>query len=104
MQMLQLRMNGVTEEQLQQLNIDYPLSEHSRSFCRVEPEFKEPLDDDVATDDELTRVDSDIESDDNEQYRRRERRNAPWQAADGRARRAALSYRLAKSNPNSTRN
>ncbi|MCD7455738.1 hypothetical protein HAX54_029382 [Datura stramonium] len=32
MQMLQLRMNGVTKEQLQQLNMDYLLSEHSRAL------------------------------------------------------------------------
>ncbi|MCD9641464.1 hypothetical protein HAX54_027659 [Datura stramonium] len=55
MQMLQLRMNGVTEEQLQQLNIDYPLSEHSRALCRVGPGYEEPLDDDVATEDEMAR-------------------------------------------------
>ncbi|MCE0481358.1 hypothetical protein HAX54_039040 [Datura stramonium] len=48
MKMLQLRMNGVTEERLQQLNMDYPLSEHSRDLCRVGPIFEEPLDDDDA--------------------------------------------------------
>ncbi|MCD7472261.1 hypothetical protein HAX54_013290, partial [Datura stramonium] len=62
MQMLQLRMNGVTEEKLQQLNIDYPMSEHSRALCRVGPGYKEPLDDDVAIEDDMARVDSDIES------------------------------------------
>ncbi|MCD7453860.1 hypothetical protein HAX54_022356 [Datura stramonium] len=54
--------------QLQQLNMDYHLREHSRALCKVGPGFKEPLDDDVATDDEMVRVDSDIESsDDNEE-------------------------------------
>ncbi|MCD9640278.1 hypothetical protein HAX54_025480 [Datura stramonium] len=63
-----LRMNGVTKEQLQQLNMDNPLSEHSRALCRVGPGFEEPLDDDVATEDEMARVDSDMESsDDNEE-------------------------------------
>ncbi|MCD9640540.1 hypothetical protein HAX54_025897 [Datura stramonium] len=58
MQMLQLRMNGVTEEQLQQLKMDYPLSEHSRALCNVGPGFEEPLDDYVATEDEMARIDS----------------------------------------------
>ncbi|MCD7467437.1 hypothetical protein HAX54_004861 [Datura stramonium] len=49
MQMLQLRMNRVTEERLQQLNMDFPLSEHSRTLCRVGPGFDDPLDDDDAT-------------------------------------------------------
>ncbi|MCD9638493.1 hypothetical protein HAX54_022493 [Datura stramonium] len=62
-----LRMNRVTEEQLQQLNMDYPLSEHSRALCRVGPRFEEPLDDDLATKDEMVRVDSDIESSDAEE-------------------------------------
>ncbi|MCE3215355.1 hypothetical protein HAX54_002077 [Datura stramonium] len=51
MQMLQLRMHGVTEEKLQQHNIDYPLSEHSRALCRFGPGYEEPLDDDMATED-----------------------------------------------------
>ncbi|MCD9558618.1 hypothetical protein HAX54_016066, partial [Datura stramonium] len=55
-----LRMNGVTEEQLQQLNIDYPLSEHSRALCKVRPGYEEPFDDDVAKEDEMARVDLDI--------------------------------------------
>ncbi|MCD7449189.1 hypothetical protein HAX54_050073 [Datura stramonium] len=37
MQILQLWMNDVIEEQLQQLNIDYPLSEHSQDLCKVGP-------------------------------------------------------------------
>ncbi|MCE3049786.1 hypothetical protein HAX54_045788, partial [Datura stramonium] len=57
MKMLQLRMNGVTEEQLQQLNIDYPLSEHSQDLCRVGPGYEEPLNDVVATKDKMARVD-----------------------------------------------
>ncbi|MCD7461884.1 hypothetical protein HAX54_047337 [Datura stramonium] len=63
MQMLQLRMSGVAKEQLQQLNMDYPLSEHSRALCRVGPGSEEPFDDDDATDEEQARVDSDLESD-----------------------------------------
>ncbi|MCD9644031.1 hypothetical protein HAX54_032001 [Datura stramonium] len=39
-----LRMSGVTEEQLQQLNMDYPLSEHSRTLYRVGPSFEDPID------------------------------------------------------------
>ncbi|MCD9560861.1 hypothetical protein HAX54_019680 [Datura stramonium] len=62
-----LRMNGVTEEQLQQLNIDYPLSEHLRALCRVGPGYEEPLDDDVATEDDMERVESDIEFSDDEE-------------------------------------
>ncbi|MCE3051835.1 hypothetical protein HAX54_050936 [Datura stramonium] len=46
---LRLRMNGLTEEHLQQLNIGYPLSKHSRALYRVGPGYEEPLDDDVAT-------------------------------------------------------
>ncbi|MCD7456657.1 hypothetical protein HAX54_032603 [Datura stramonium] len=67
MQMLHLRMNGVTEEQVQQLNMDYSLSEHSRALCRVGPRFEEPLDDYMATKDEIPRVDSGIESSDDEE-------------------------------------
>ncbi|MCD9638283.1 hypothetical protein HAX54_022155 [Datura stramonium] len=51
MQMLQLRKKGVTEEQLHQLNIDYPLREHLQALCRVGPGYEEPLDDDVSTED-----------------------------------------------------
>ncbi|MCE3216513.1 hypothetical protein HAX54_006759 [Datura stramonium] len=47
---------------------NYPLSEHSRALCRVGPGYEEPLDDDVSMEDEMTRVDSDLESsDDNEE-------------------------------------
>ncbi|MCD7456612.1 hypothetical protein HAX54_032392 [Datura stramonium] len=53
-------------EQLQQLNMDYPLSEHSRALCRVGPELKEPLNDDDAMDEEQARVESDLESNDDE--------------------------------------
>ncbi|MCD9646149.1 hypothetical protein HAX54_035717, partial [Datura stramonium] len=35
------------EQALQQLNIEYPLSEHSRALYRVGPEFEDPLDDDM---------------------------------------------------------
>ncbi|MCD9637549.1 hypothetical protein HAX54_020884 [Datura stramonium] len=38
-----VRMNGVAEEQLQQVNMDYPLSEHSRALCRIGPGFRSPL-------------------------------------------------------------
>ncbi|MCE0482452.1 hypothetical protein HAX54_041242 [Datura stramonium] len=40
MQILQLRMNGVTEEQLQQLNLDYPLSE---PFVELGLDWRSPL-------------------------------------------------------------
>ncbi|MCE3049472.1 hypothetical protein HAX54_044935 [Datura stramonium] len=66
MQILQLRMNGVTQEKLQQLNMDYPLSEHSRALCRVGLGFEEPINDDVATEDEMERVDSNVEYSDAE--------------------------------------
>ncbi|MCD9642838.1 hypothetical protein HAX54_029871 [Datura stramonium] len=52
MQMLQLRMNSVTEEKLQQLNMDYLLSEHTRALCGVGPGFEKPLDDDGSIDEE----------------------------------------------------
>ncbi|MCD9645449.1 hypothetical protein HAX54_034358, partial [Datura stramonium] len=64
MQMLQLRMIGVMKEQLHQLNIDYPLSEHLRAIRSVGLGFEEPLDDDDSTDEEQARVDSNLESDD----------------------------------------
>ncbi|MCD7467891.1 hypothetical protein HAX54_005587 [Datura stramonium] len=67
MQILQLRMNGVTEKQLQQLNMNYPLSENSRALCRLDPGFEDPIDDDVITEDEMARVHSDIESSDAEE-------------------------------------
>ncbi|MCE0481322.1 hypothetical protein HAX54_039001 [Datura stramonium] len=67
-QILQLRMNGLMEEQLQQLNIDYPLREHSRAFFNVCLGYEEPFDDDVAKKDEMARVESDLVcSDDNEE-------------------------------------
>ncbi|MCD9639161.1 hypothetical protein HAX54_023518, partial [Datura stramonium] len=50
----------VTTEQLQQLNIDYTLSEHFRDLCKVEQNFEEPFDDDDAIDDTQARVDSDL--------------------------------------------
>ncbi|MCD9639771.1 hypothetical protein HAX54_024492 [Datura stramonium] len=64
-----LRMNGVTEEklQLQQLSMDYPLSEHSRSLFRVRSELEEPIDGDEAIEDETLREHSDIESIDAEE-------------------------------------
>ncbi|MCD7467649.1 hypothetical protein HAX54_005199 [Datura stramonium] len=67
------------EEQLQQLNIDYPMSEHSRALCIVGIGYEKPLDDDVATKDEIERVDLDIEStdDDEEDYEMEEAALAP---------------------------
>ncbi|MCD7468478.1 hypothetical protein HAX54_006725 [Datura stramonium] len=50
------------KEQLQKLNMEYPLSEHSVALCRVEPGFDELLDDDDATEEEQVRVDSNLES------------------------------------------
>ncbi|MCE0480554.1 hypothetical protein HAX54_037521 [Datura stramonium] len=51
---------------LQKVSIDYP-REHSR-VLRVGPGYEEPLDDDVAMEDEMARVESDLEcSDDNEE-------------------------------------
>ncbi|MCE5165769.1 hypothetical protein HAX54_012188 [Datura stramonium] len=49
MSMLHPRMNGVTEEQLQQLNMDYSMIEHSRALLQSWSWFEEPLDDDMAT-------------------------------------------------------
>ncbi|MCD7446324.1 hypothetical protein HAX54_002187 [Datura stramonium] len=43
---------------------DYSLSKHSRSLCIVGPGYEESVDDDVATEDELARVDSDIKCSD----------------------------------------
>ncbi|MCD9642684.1 hypothetical protein HAX54_029591, partial [Datura stramonium] len=63
-QMLQLRINSVTEEKLQQIKMLPSEGEHSRALYRVGPRFKEPLDDNMATEDEMARVDSDIESSD----------------------------------------
>ncbi|MCD9639165.1 hypothetical protein HAX54_023522 [Datura stramonium] len=42
----ELRMSGVIEEKLQQLNMDNPLSEHSRALYKVGPGFEEPFCDD----------------------------------------------------------
>ncbi|MCE2055487.1 hypothetical protein HAX54_042728 [Datura stramonium] len=52
MQMLYLRMSRVIDEQLRQLNMDYPLIKHSRALCRVGTDLEEPFDDDRATDEE----------------------------------------------------
>ncbi|MCD9643346.1 hypothetical protein HAX54_030748 [Datura stramonium] len=54
MQVLQLRMSGVMEEKLWQLNMDYPSSEHLRSLCSIGPNLEEPFDDDDATNDKPT--------------------------------------------------
>ncbi|MCD7448788.1 hypothetical protein HAX54_046324 [Datura stramonium] len=59
-----LRMNGVTAEKLEQLNMDYPLGEHSKDFCRVCLGFEDILDDEDTIDEEQVRVDSNLESDD----------------------------------------
>ncbi|MCD7454060.1 hypothetical protein HAX54_023377 [Datura stramonium] len=66
MQIIQMRMRGVKEELLQQLNINYPLSEHSRAFCRVGPILEEPFDDDDPNNDEQAQVDSYLEFDDDD--------------------------------------
>ncbi|MCE0480765.1 hypothetical protein HAX54_037873 [Datura stramonium] len=58
-----VKKGGVMEEQLWQLNINYPLSENSRALYRFRPKFEEPFDGDDATNDEKDRVDSDLESD-----------------------------------------
>ncbi|MCD7460553.1 hypothetical protein HAX54_043766 [Datura stramonium] len=60
---IELRMSGVTEEQLQQLNVDYQLSEHSRALYRVGPGLEEPFDNDDPTNDEKARVDSNLKYD-----------------------------------------
>ncbi|MCD9638708.1 hypothetical protein HAX54_022844 [Datura stramonium] len=52
------------KEQIQQLNMDYRFSEHSRALYRVGPRIEEPLDDYDATDEEKARVDSNLESKD----------------------------------------
>ncbi|MCD7463780.1 hypothetical protein HAX54_051369 [Datura stramonium] len=44
-------MSGLIEEQLQQLNIGYPQSEHSRALDGVRLGFEEPFDDDGPVDD-----------------------------------------------------
>ncbi|MCD9560011.1 hypothetical protein HAX54_018434 [Datura stramonium] len=49
-------MNGVTEEQLKQLNMDYPLSEYSSALCRIGPGFKKLLNDDVAIDEDMASI------------------------------------------------
>ncbi|MCD9640866.1 hypothetical protein HAX54_026576, partial [Datura stramonium] len=48
------------------LNMDYPLSENLRALFKVGSGFDEPQDDDDATDEEQAKVDSDLESDDDE--------------------------------------
>ncbi|MCD7450306.1 hypothetical protein HAX54_005283 [Datura stramonium] len=60
----ELRLSGVTDDQLQQLNADYLLNEHVMAFCKVEAEYKEPMDDDIPIDDDQARNDSDLEFDD----------------------------------------
>ncbi|MCD7470404.1 hypothetical protein HAX54_010268 [Datura stramonium] len=45
-------MSKVTEELLQQLNMDYTLREHLRALYKVGPSFKEPFDDDDSIDEE----------------------------------------------------
>ncbi|MCE3050397.1 hypothetical protein HAX54_047120 [Datura stramonium] len=52
MRILQLRMSRVTEEKLQQLNMDYPLNEHSRELYKVRLGFEESFDDDDVDDEE----------------------------------------------------
>ncbi|MCD7471559.1 hypothetical protein HAX54_012056 [Datura stramonium] len=59
MLMLQLRMSEVTKEQL---NINYPLTEHFKALCRVGPGFREPFNHDDPTNYEKARVDSDLVS------------------------------------------
>ncbi|MCE2056100.1 hypothetical protein HAX54_044048 [Datura stramonium] len=57
MQMLQCRMNRMTREQLQQLNMDYPFTEHLRGLYRVRPRFEGAQDDDDAINEEQARAD-----------------------------------------------
>ncbi|MCD7470390.1 hypothetical protein HAX54_010202 [Datura stramonium] len=57
----------VTDQEAATAQHRLSLSEHSRALCRVGPGFEEPLDDDVATDEEIARVESYIESDDDDE-------------------------------------
>ncbi|MCD9638649.1 hypothetical protein HAX54_022739, partial [Datura stramonium] len=61
LQMLHLCISGwpTTEEELWQVDRDYPMNEHARAMCRIGPAFVESVDDDVSTDKERCREDSD---------------------------------------------
>ncbi|MCD7463957.1 hypothetical protein HAX54_051769 [Datura stramonium] len=47
--------------------IDVTKTTEPNGLCKVEHEFEEPIDDEVATKDEMARVDSDVESSDAEE-------------------------------------
>ncbi|MCD9643840.1 hypothetical protein HAX54_031692 [Datura stramonium] len=63
-------------------NLNMPLSENSRALCKVGLEFEKPLDNDDATNLEMARVDSDLESDDEDDSEMGETALAPTNDED----------------------
>ncbi|XP_016577508.2 uncharacterized protein LOC107875339 isoform X2 [Capsicum annuum] len=67
--MLQLKIGGrpATEQEIRAVELDYPLGPHARTMLRIGPDFDEPLDDDVPTEEERRMGYSDDESEEEEQ-------------------------------------
>ncbi|MCD7457811.1 hypothetical protein HAX54_036250 [Datura stramonium] len=55
---------SLPQQPLRCFGLHWVTKQEVSTYCRVDPEFEEFLNDDDATDEEVTRVDSDIESDD----------------------------------------
>ncbi|KAG5632343.1 hypothetical protein H5410_004060 [Solanum commersonii] len=51
-----------TEEQLGQVEMSYPLNVHAKALLGINPEFHEPVDDDIPTDGDKLRSDSNVDS------------------------------------------
>ncbi|KAF3681343.1 hypothetical protein FXO38_01764 [Capsicum annuum] len=70
LQMLHLRIWGIfkTHEELHDVELYYPLCRHARTLLWIEPEFVEPMDNDVPTDEERRYQDSDVELDAEDQF------------------------------------
>ncbi|PHU17445.1 hypothetical protein BC332_13140 [Capsicum chinense] len=67
MMMSKTKGRSATLEELYVVEFDYPLGHHARTMLRIGPNFVEPIDDDIPTDEEHRYRDSDVESDEEDQ-------------------------------------
>ena len=58
-----MRSRPATPEELHVVELDYPLGHYTKNMLRIQPDFVEPVDDNIPTDEEHRYRDSDIESD-----------------------------------------
>lgn len=63
-QMLYMRLGGraTTDEEIHVVDLDYPLGHHAKTLLRIGPEFMEPTDNDIPTNEDRQWHDLNIES------------------------------------------